>query len=82
MQISVNRYTAEDVDCKLCTEYPCGVPECKAVCPWLAERIGAGVVGYGEAARGSVSIPGWKSPSSGFPAPCSGTRDTDSGGKT
>ena len=59
MQISVNRYTAEDVDCKLCTEYPCGVPDGKGVCPWLAERIGAGAAGYGEAVRSGVSRPGW-----------------------
>ena len=37
------RYKPEDVDCKLCTEYRhrrCIQPSC----PWLAERIEAGVV--------------------------------------
>lgn len=39
------RYKPEDVDCKLCTEYKhrrCTQPSC----PWLAERLEAGVVNY------------------------------------
>lgn len=59
LHIDAKRYKAEDVDCKYCTEYPCGVRDRKAVCPWLEERLGAGVVGYGEAVRGSVTRPGW-----------------------
>lgn len=40
------------VDCKLCTEYKKGCTA-QGSCPWLAERIEAGVVGYGEAVMGS-----------------------------
>ncbi len=54
MYLNTFRYTPEMVDCKLCTEYQkpkgCTVPD---ACPWLAERIEAGVVGYGEAVMGS-----------------------------
>lgn len=52
MYLNTFRYTPEMVDCKLCTEYKKG---CTASggCPWLAERIEAGVVGYGEAVMGS-----------------------------
>ena len=51
MLICTFRYKPEHVRCCLCTEY---VPEagCTAHgCPWLAERIEAGVVGYFEAVR-------------------------------
>lgn len=50
MYINTFQYTAEDVDCKLCTMYAGKRRGCKANgCPWLAERIEAGVVGYEEA---------------------------------
>ena len=40
----------EDVECKFCTEYSRKKGRCtRRVCPWLAERIEAGVVGYEEA---------------------------------
>ncbi len=54
MYLNTFRYTPEMVDCKLCTEYR-KTKGCTAqgVCPWLAERIEAGVVGYGEAVMGS-----------------------------
>lgn len=49
MFINTFKYKPEDVDCRLCTEYSrkkgCSAKNC--VC--LAERIEAGVVGYGEA---------------------------------
>ena len=53
MYLNTFRYTPEMVDCKLCTEYR-KTKGCTAqgVCPWLAERIEAGVVGYGEAVTG------------------------------
>ena len=50
MYINTFQYTAEDVDCKLCTMYAGKRRGCRAQsCPWLAERIEAGVVGYEEA---------------------------------
>ena len=44
MYINTFKYTPEDVDCKLCTEYvkKFGCTACG--CPWMAERIEAGVV--------------------------------------
>ena len=47
MYINTFKYTPADVDCKLCTEYvkKFGCTACG--CPWMAERIEAGVVGYG-----------------------------------
>lgn len=39
-------YTAEDVDCKLCTEYEKKKGCRHEVCPYIAERIEAGVVTY------------------------------------
>lgn len=42
-------YSAEDVDCKLCTEH-FGRNGCRqALCPYYAEQIEAGVISYGEA---------------------------------
>ena len=50
LYINTFQYTAEDVDCKLCTMYAGKRKGCKTNgCPWLAERIEAGVVGYEEA---------------------------------
>lgn len=44
------KYEMKDVECKFCTEYRGKKRGCPhAVCPWLAERIEAGVVGYEEA---------------------------------
>lgn len=44
------KYKMEDVECRFCTEYRGKKRGCAhAVCPWLAERIEAGVVGYEEA---------------------------------
>ena len=47
MYINTFKYTPADVDCKLCTEYvkKFGCTACG--CPWMAERIETGVVGYG-----------------------------------
>ena len=50
MQINTFRYTPKDVNCKLCTEYRGKRNRCPA-CPWIAERIEAGAVGYEEAVR-------------------------------
>ena len=46
MYINTFKYTPADVDCKLCTEYvkKFGCTACG--CPWMAERIEAGVVAY------------------------------------
>ena len=51
MYINTFKYTPADVDCKLCTEYvkKFGCTACG--CPWMAERIEAGVVGYAEVVR-------------------------------
>lgn len=50
MYINTFQYKPENVDCKLCTQYAGKRRGCKANgCPWLAERIEAGVVGYEEA---------------------------------
>ena len=44
------KYEMEDVECKFCTEYNKKKGGCtRRVCPWLAERIEAGVVGHEEA---------------------------------
>ena len=51
LYLNTFRYTPEMVDCKLCTEYKKGCTT-QGSCPWLAERIEAGVVGYSEAVTG------------------------------
>lgn len=51
MFINTFHYTPEDVDCKLCTQYAKKKGCTEDSCPWLAERIEAGVVGYAEAVR-------------------------------
>lgn len=49
MYIRKFTYTAEDVDCRLCTEVV-GRKGCRQdICPYLPERIEAGVISYGEA---------------------------------
>ena len=48
MKIRDYKYTPEDVDCRYCTKFIRG--RCRANgCPWLNERIEAGVIGYTEA---------------------------------
>ena len=49
MYINTFKYRPEDVSCKLCTEYVKKFGCTALRCPWLAERIEAGVVGYREA---------------------------------
>ena len=49
MYINTFKYSPQDVSCKLCTEYVKKVGCTALRCPWLAERIEAGVVGYREA---------------------------------
>ena len=53
--IRAYKYTPEDVKCEYCTEYR--KRRCGAVhgCPWLAERVEAGVVGYKEAVMETFS---------------------------
>ena len=49
MYINTFKYRPEDVDCTLCTEYSKKTGCTAKGCPYLAERMEAGVVGYGEA---------------------------------
>lgn len=49
MYINTFKYSPADVDCKLCTEYQKKYGCTSNCCPWLAERIEAGVVCYTEA---------------------------------
>lgn len=49
MYINTFRYKPEDVDCNLCTEYKAKTGCTACGCPWLAERIEAGVVSYNDA---------------------------------
>ena len=51
MYLCTFHYTPEDVDCRLCAKYVKGKGCMESACPWMAERIGAGVVGYAEAVR-------------------------------
>lgn len=51
MFICTFRYKPEHVDCHLCTEYDRKRGCTAQGCPWLAERIEAGVVGYYEAVQ-------------------------------
>ena len=54
MHIRDYKYTAEDVDCRYCTEFHHG--RCRAIkCPWLNERIEAGVISYHDAVNESFS---------------------------
>ena len=48
MYINTFKYSPQDVSCQLCTEYVKKVGCTALRCPWLAERIEAGVVGYRE----------------------------------
>lgn len=48
MYIRRFKYKPDDVDCRLCTEFK--KRKCTLEgCPWIAERIEAGVVSYAEA---------------------------------
>lgn len=49
MYINTFKYTPKDVSCQLCAEYVKKLGCTALRCPWLAERIEAGVVGYREA---------------------------------
>ena len=49
MYINTFKYSPKDVSCQLCTEYVKKLGCTALRCPWLAERIEAGVVGYREA---------------------------------
>lgn len=51
MYLCTFHYTPEDVDCKLCSKFVKGQGCTESVCPWMTERIEAGVVGYAEAVR-------------------------------
>lgn len=51
MFICTFRYKPEHVRCCLCTEYDPKAGCTAQGCPWLAERIEAGVVGYYEAVQ-------------------------------
>ena len=55
MYINTFRYMPEDVDCKLCTQYRKKLGCAVKGCPYLAERIEAGVVGYGDAVVKALS---------------------------
>lgn len=44
MFICTFKYTAEDVDCRLCLNYAHRRCTAESGCPYLAERIGAGAV--------------------------------------
>lgn len=54
MVIRNYKYTAEDVDCQYCTEFRHG--RCRVQkCPWVRERIEAGVISYKEAVKEAFS---------------------------
>lgn len=54
MYIRTFAYKASDVDCKLCTEYQKQHGCRQKVCPFLMERIEAGVVTYEKAVRALI----------------------------
>ncbi len=51
MYICTFKYTLEDVDCRFCKEYEHRKCTVESGCPYLAERIEAGAVDYGEVIR-------------------------------
>ena len=57
MYINTFKYTPKDVSCQLCTEYVKKLGCTALRCPWLAERIEAGVVGYREAVLETFPVP-------------------------
>jgi len=72
MYINTFKYTPKDVSCQLCTEYVKKLGCTALRCPWLAERIEAGVVGYREAVLETF-------PHERHLAPCSERRQAHSG---
>ena len=54
MKIRDDRYTPEDVDCGFCVLYQPEAGVTTGCCPFLRERLEAGVVGYQEAVREAV----------------------------
>ena len=52
MYINTFKYTPKDVSCQLCTEYVKKLGCTALRCPWLAERIEAGV--------SATARPSWK----------------------
>lgn len=57
MHIRTYKFTAEDVDCQYCAQYSrrrCIAPD---GCPYIAERIEAGVVDFGEVLQGTFRNP-------------------------
>lgn len=59
MRVQTFRYQPRDVYCKLCTEYRGKRNPCLA-CPWLRERMEAGVMNYGKAVRETFPLgPYW-----------------------
>ena len=63
MYINTFKYTPKDVSCQLCTEYVKKLGCTALRCPWLAERIEAGVVGC------SISAPCRATAAAGIPTP-------------
>ena len=59
MYINTFKYQPSDVSCVLCTEYSAKQGCTASHCPWLAERIEAGVVGYGEAVMETMPHNRW-----------------------
>lgn len=51
MFVNTFQYKPDHVKCKLCTQYVKKRGCTAEVCPWLSERLEAGVVGYEEAVR-------------------------------
>jgi len=54
--INTYQFKPEDVDCKFCTEYRSYTGCAAKACPWIAERIEAGVVDYADVVR--QTLPG------------------------
>ena len=54
MYIRKFTYTAADVDCKMCTEYQQKIGCRHEVCPYIEERIEAGVVTYEDAVTSMI----------------------------
>lgn len=54
MKIRDNPYTPEDVDCGFCALYHPEEGQTTGCCPFLRERLEAGVVGYQEAVQEAV----------------------------
>lgn len=57
MYICTFRYTPEDVDCRYCLEYAHRRCTAQGGCPYIAERIEAAAIGYGEAVQAAFQRP-------------------------